>query len=145
MNNDDAISLALRMYSNRNVSIADYDWRKDAIVLVKGDFFNARQIATIIGKNPLYVTRALANELGSANGRRTFGGVAGKINPESLPDIGLLGANWRAEHMHRQPISDETRTLAYNIIRGGTGLSVLSKLTGIPRSTLVRLKKDVLD
>lgn len=140
----EAIELAEQIYKEKRfLPLGMYDWQADAIRLAEANAFTGPQLAAIFGRHPQYVGDVLRAHFGSdpTRKRRAFSGVAGNFNPESLARLGYLRERWAARRGGRERITPQMQALMWDCIQDGNGLSVISHLTGIPRPTLVKIKK----
>lgn len=139
----EAIELAQDIHETKRFLPADmYDWREDAIRLAEANAFTGPQMAAIFKRHPQYVGDVLRAHFGPdpTRKRRAFSGVAGAFNPDSLARMGYLRERYAARRKGER-LTYQIQALMWECIDAGNGLSVISHLTGIPRPTLVKIKK----
>lgn len=140
----EAIELAHEIHSEKRFLPGDmFDWQPDAIKLAEANAFTGPQLAAIFGRHPQYMGDVLRLHFGSdpTRKRRTFAGVAGAFNPKSLAVLGYVRERWDGRRKGTR-LTAQMKSLLWDCIEQGNGLAVISHLTGVPRPTLVKIKRE---
>src|SRR5690625_7991401 len=104
MNTDEILDYAIDMREQaRKTDPRMFEWRAPLRTLVQSGVFTTPQAAAILRVSKQYAQRYMKEIAGPATtGKRTRGGVSGKMGPEGLHAIKLL----RAQETSRGPESE---------------------------------------
>lgn len=153
MNTDEILDYAIDMREQaRKTDPRMFEWRTPLRTLVQSGVFTTPQAAAILRVSKQYAQRYMKEIEGPANtGKRTRGGVSGKLDPESLDRIKLLRALWTSREAETEPnkrgrakpIGETERELIAAILSdGANGVRMISYLTTVPVQTLYRVRKE---
>lgn len=117
------------------------EWWPVAEVMMTSNAFTPQQTAQILGLSAQYMGRVVRERMNKPEGKRTYSGVAGIINPASIEKIRYIRVLTES-HRKGTKFDAKISRMIRELLHEGNGMSVVAHLTGISRYTVLTFKNE---